>query len=256
MKNKVIPLFNKQKMVQNNGVKYSSLLENFLEPFANEFKNVEYMEDIFEFAIQAWNFGNLQIILPENKNESLLNSIEEDEIDVDLLKRMIDYKVSDFSEYTNFIVDFECEKTKEEPVLTVVTQEQDDYFGSMFEHMDHMEEMNRTTTQDDFEENYIDRTAIIIKTKKPFIDWANKLYPGDSLDEYEINTYLIDENQDVETWLKKKFDKIFEIELEAVHLNKKDWPQNRTFKMFNEWFHVETSTIIYDLEKAPVSKRD
>lgn len=250
MKNKVIPLFNKPQIVQNNEVKYSTLLEKFLEPFEKEFEDVEYLEDIFEFAIQAWNFGNLQTILPENKQESVLNTIEDDEIDTELLKRMIAYKISNFSEYSNFIVDFEIKKTKSELVLTVVTKEQEDYFGTMFEQMDEEE------FQNDFQDNYIDRIAIILKPKKPFVDWANKLYPGDPLDEDEINTYLIDENQDVETWLKKKFDKIFEIELEAVHLNKKEWPQNRSYKIFNEWFHVEISTIIYDLEKTPISKGD
>lgn len=67
--------------------------------------------------------------------------------------------------------------------------------------------------------------------------------------------YLISADiEDVETWLKKKFDKIFMLELEACHTNKKEWSQNRNYKMFKEWFQIDISTMVYDLEKHPIYK--
>ncbi len=47
MKNKVINLFNKPKIVvHNTGVKYSQLIEKFLNPFVKDFKDVGFNEDI------------------------------------------------------------------------------------------------------------------------------------------------------------------------------------------------------------------
>jgi hypothetical protein len=61
MKNKVINLFNKRNYVENKGVKYSSLLEQFITPLAKNFEDVEFYDDIFEFAIYAWNMGKYEI---------------------------------------------------------------------------------------------------------------------------------------------------------------------------------------------------
>ena len=84
------------------------------------------------------------------------------------------------------------------------------------------------------------------------------MYPDDDDFEEDIketNIYLIDDTiDDVEKWLKKKFDKFFMMELDEWHTNKKEWPQKRNYKMFNLWFQVEISRMIYDLEKQPVLK--
>lgn len=254
MKNKVINLFNKPQGVQTKGVKYSVLLEQFIEPFTNDFADVEYYEDIFEFAINAWNLGNMKLILPEGESDAAMSTLNGQDIDVGLLKRMIDYKVSHFKEYTNFIADYDIAETNGEPVLSVITEEQDSFLNSMFENME------TENMQDDFEENYINRSAIIIKPLQPFLDWYLNLYPNgpEELEEVkEAKTYLISEDiEDEEAWLKKKFDKIFRFELESWHLNKKEWPQKRNYKMFKEWFRVDISTMIYDFETKPVSKSE
>ena len=110
-------------------------------------------------------------------------------------------------------------------------------------------------SDDDFEENYINRTALILKPLQPFSDWLMNLYPGEKHDLNEMTTYLISlEIEDEEAFLKKKFDDLFIRELEGWHTNKKDWPQKRTYKMFKQWFQVEVSTMVYDLENEPVFK--
>lgn len=254
MKNNVINLFRSPETFSNKGVKYSVLLEQFIAPFTNDFADVEYFEDIFEFAISAWNFGNMKLILPEGESDAAIDALNEQEINVDLLKRMIDYKVTDFKEYQNFITHYEINETKNDSILSVTTQEQDAFFANMFENLED------DYSQGDFEENYIDRSAIIIKPSQPFLDWYLHLYPDDPKEFEEVKTpktYLITEEiADVEAWLKKKFDKIFKAELETLHLNKKEWPQKRNFKMFKEWFQVDISTMVYDLERNPVLKLD
>jgi hypothetical protein len=253
MKNKVINMFG-NKIVPNTGVKYSTLLEQFMTPFANEFKNLEYIEDIFEFAINAWNMANINSIIPNEDVGKSMNSIGQEHIDISLLKRMITHKEEKFKEYTSFIVDFELKEVNDggDPILSVVTQEEEAYLTNM------MSTLENEVTQDDFEENYINRSAIIVKPKQPFLDWLNNLYPNDEMDDIrEVNTYLVtDKIEDLETYLKKKFDKFFMMELEEWHTNKKEWPQKRNYKMFNLWFRVETSTMIYDLEKKPILKSE
>jgi hypothetical protein len=256
MKNKVINMFGNNKIVPNNGVKYSELLEQFINPFLSDFKNYKYLEDIFEFAISAWNFGNMQIITPNQEFEKSILSIQDNDNDINLslLKRMVDYKVSNFKKYDNFIIDYELKEVKagEDPILSIITQEEDAYLANM------MNTLENEVTQDDFEENYINRSAIIVKPLQPFIDWLTNLYPNDEMgDIREINTYLVtDEIEDLETYLKKKFDKLFIMELNNWHPNKKEWPQKRNYKMFNLWFRVETSQMIYDLEKSPIFKSE
>jgi hypothetical protein len=253
MKNKIIDLFGNNEVVPNNGVKYSELLEKFMNPFASNFKDYEYIEDIFEFAINAWNFGNMKVLMPQEEFEKTTDLIQENDINFVLLNKMIDYKVSKFKEYTNFIVDYELTQTNAAPILKVTTQEQEPYLSDM------MNTLENVVTQDDFEENYINRSAIIIKPQQPFLDWYSNLYPENDFENVikETNIYLVDDTiDDVEKWLKKKFDKFFMMELEERHNNKKEWPQKRNYKMFNLWFRVEISEMIYDLEKKPILKSE
>jgi hypothetical protein len=250
MKNKVINLFNQQQIeVPNEGEKYSELLQEFLEPFVNDFEDVEFYEDIFEFAINAWNSANMKVLLPLEENDNSFDSLAENGINVDLLNKMIDYKISHFKNYTNFIVDYELEETTEDPILRITTQDQEGYLKSMFE------QFEQEDTAGNFDENYINRSAIIIKPLQPFIDWCTNLYPEDIDQIKETQTYLISEDiADIDSWLQKKFDKIFVFALLSWHENKKEWPQKRNYKMFKEWFQIETSTLVYDFEKNPILK--
>jgi len=257
IKDNVINLFGDKNNVQNKGVKYSELLEQFMSPFVNEFINTEYIEDIFEFAINAWNFGNMEILLPKGAFESATELIKEKEINIVLLRKMIDYKISNFKEYENFIVDYELNdfKAGEDPVLSIVTQEKEVYLADM------MDTLDNEVTEYDFAENYINRSAIILKPQQPFIDWYFNLNPEDELDFEEdikeTNIYLVDDKiDDVEKWLKKKFDKFFMMELDEWCSDKKKWPQKRNYKMFKQWFQVDVSKMLYDLEKQPVLKSE
>lgn len=251
MKNKTISLFGDHKVVQNKGVKYSELLEKFMDPFKNEFLGFEYLEDILEFTVSAWNFGNMKLLIPNKEFNKIIATAPNEDVNLALLKKMVASKVKNFKAYNNFIVDFELVETSGEPILRVVTESEESYLSNM------MHDEEGQITEDDFEENYINRNAIVLKPLKPFFDWHNNLYPDDEIDEAscEANIYLVtDENDDVENWLKKKFDKFFMMELEDWHTNKKEWPQRRNYKMFKQWFHVEISTMIYDMEKEPVLK--
>ena len=249
MKNKVINLFGKpQVVVQNEGVKYSGLIEKFLEPFIKEFEDVEFYEDVFEFAINAWNFANMKLILPEGEGGlDAIESIPGDDIDFVLLNKMIDYKISNFKEYSNFIVDYELKETDNDPILSITTQPEEQYLAAMMRKMGE-------ESEEDFGDNFVNRYAIIIKPRQPFLDWYSNLFPEDE-DCNTTNTYLIsDDIDDIDSWLKKQYEKIFAAELEACTPIEKKWPKKRNYEMFKEWFYIDQSTLVYDLEKSPVRK--
>lgn len=251
-KNKVIDLFGGKNVIKNTTeISYSKLLEQFLAPFENDFPEDFYRDDIFGFAVNAWNFGNMSLLVPKEEFKKLMDLAAKEVDYFPLLRKMMDYKAANFKAYSNFITDFEISEENRNDVLTVVTQEAEDYLAEMASAFE-------DDLAGDFEENYINRSAIILKPLKPFADWLFNLYPEDGYPVFiENNIYLVnDEIDDLEDWLKKKFDKFFMSELENWHTFKKEWPQKRTYKMFKQWFQVDFSTMVYDTERKPVRKSE
>lgn len=246
---KIYSSLEKSKIRKNEGVKYSELLDKFLEPFIHQINTLIPHEEIFEFGMFAWNNGNLRSIIPKHEFDKAFNSNEFKGPERDLLKKMIDYKESHFKQFTHFMVEYEIEERNEESILSVFTQDQKSYL-EMIVKQDEIENY-----ENEFSTNYINRRAIILKPKQPFIDWYARFDPDDLEELKETRTYLVsDEIRDLDEWLKKKFDKFFTFELESFHDNKKEWPQRRNYKMFQEWFHIDISIMIFDFENKPVSK--
>jgi hypothetical protein len=105
----------------------------------------------------------------------------------------------------------------------------------------------------------IDRNAILVRPKKPFYDWLNKVFNEERhiSDKDENNIYLIREmgsNEDIKKWIKKNFDNLFANELNDWYTDESGWPTNRTYKMFRDWFDVEVHSMVLDLEEFPVTK--
>lgn len=104
----------------------------------------------------------------------------------------------------------------------------------------------------------INRSSITISIKKPFADWINKLDPEQPVHEMmlgESSTYLVKEMfDDAEDVIKKHFRNIFENGLMVMWINENDWPSNRTFKTFNEWFDYEISGLVYNTIKSPIER--
>ncbi|MCL7763129.1 hypothetical protein MPF19_06835 [Polaribacter sp. Z014] len=257
-KNKVVNLFGDNKTDQNKEEKYARLLEKFAKQFDHEFKGYEYHEDVYELVQNTWNLGNMRSILEKPEFENIISLAKEDGEDYVLLEKMTNHKASHFKEFTDFVVDFHFFEKNGVPTLRVTTQSEDDYLSEMLK----MDFPNEGTNElDDFDENYINRSAISLKPLQPFIDWHNAIYPTTSIeasDLNDINTYLINSNsyEDIEVHLKNKYDKYFMMELEGWHTDKKEWPQRRNYKMFKNWFEVNICTAVFDLEKTPVRKDD
>ena len=104
----------------------------------------------------------------------------------------------------------------------------------------------------------INRNAIVVKPKKPVLDWVNSDYPEKPVfTPGEGNVYLIgerDSNEEFAQWLKRNFDEIFQNELNDWYTNEEVWPQKRTFKMFQEWFDYDIHSMVLDLEETEIIK--
>jgi hypothetical protein len=101
----------------------------------------------------------------------------------------------------------------------------------------------------------INRSAITLTYKKPFIDWHNKLMPLNEKLIGESSTYLVPELSENPTdAIKKYYLEIFETELFQMWTDENDWPQKITSKLFEEWFSVEISGWVYDLDKKTLGR--
>jgi hypothetical protein len=248
---KVIDFTSPTDSQKNSDNKYSELLLDLVKPFEYEFPDDLDFVEIISFSVHAWNSGCIALTLSEEQFGQLFENHDMSEFQRDLWQRMVDLKKNKFAQYDRVIIDFEIKGKSPNTILRVATAD----FQQYMENMD-AELSNLAPADADFEEGYVDRSALILKHKQAFYDWMNKLgIGGDIHDLKEANIYLFHETSSkFGPWLKKNFDQFFKIELEEWCMDQKKWPQKRTYKMFNEWFDVELSTMIYDLESEPVNK--
>ena len=107
----------------------------------------------------------------------------------------------------------------------------------------------------------INRAAVILKYKEPFIKWLTEVDPGDEdpgITMAEANddstVYLISEEdgENLDEWIALNYKTLFESELEDWYADASLWPKKRTEKMFHEWFEIDCHTAIYDTVDAPI----
>lgn len=86
----------------------------------------------------------------------------------------------------------------------------------------------------------INRAFISILPKQPYYDWANAVFaesaPMTGADK-EATAYAISDDfavKDISTVVKRHFPFIFEMELFGICTDPDEWPQERTWKMFQE----------------------
>ena len=109
----------------------------------------------------------------------------------------------------------------------------------------------------------INRTSVVIKPKQPFVDWINST-PGDdkcTLEQLRQDnlTFLIpifDDPNEITKYLKKVFHQIFNWELLGWYTDEEAWPENRNWKMFNDWFEIEVNSEVFDLVGVPIDTEE
>ena len=103
----------------------------------------------------------------------------------------------------------------------------------------------------------LNRTALIVRPKEPFIEWARSIDDDGALPtaDREQTVYLVpdfDDDRGFQHVLKQVWAEIFERELEGWYIDETLWPQDRTLAMFKRWFSIEYHTVIEDLCAWPL----
>ena len=101
----------------------------------------------------------------------------------------------------------------------------------------------------------VNRGAVILKYKEPFVRWINEADPIKGKSEITMShanedrtVYLITDAdaENVGKWIRKNHVALFENELGGWYNDETLWPGNRDYKTFKEWFEVECHSVITD----------
>ena len=101
----------------------------------------------------------------------------------------------------------------------------------------------------------INRSAIIVRPKQPFLTWAAAVdgKPAGDLPAW-TSVYLVADSPGPvdKKAVEKHFPRIFEEQLESWYRLESRWPSPRTFQLFQEWFAFDCCDLVLDLSKAPI----
>lgn len=105
----------------------------------------------------------------------------------------------------------------------------------------------------------VNRSALTIIPRQPYVDWANTLDDGPKLDitdpHHEYDVYLVDEiadGDDLNWVLHEYYPRIFYEALMDWHTDQKDWPKTCDFETFQQWFEVRVCSGVFDLCRGKI----
>jgi len=113
----------------------------------------------------------------------------------------------------------------------------------------------------------IDRAAIIIKAKKPAVDWINKvdsMTGSDKITLKDVNTdcqlYLVPDDVDSQdmamVWAYKNAEVLLEDFMHGWYQDESLWPKVRDIDLFEKWLEIEYHSLIIDTVDAPINKEE
>ena len=98
----------------------------------------------------------------------------------------------------------------------------------------------------------LDRGALIVRPKQPYLDWAASLDDSGLVPnpDDEQTVYLVpgfEDDKEAARVLRRVCGEVFARELRAWHTDESAWPGNRTLALFKRWFHFELHSVVEDL---------
>jgi len=106
----------------------------------------------------------------------------------------------------------------------------------------------------------INRNVLVVIPMENFLEWA-RINPDDDMTlnmedlTADSTAYLIPEQEaDAESWLKRNFKTIFEIELDGWCADPSLWPKDRSMKTFKKFFRVYFCSSVIDLGDGPIDR--
>ena len=110
----------------------------------------------------------------------------------------------------------------------------------------------------------INRSLVILRHRQPFLDWLMSADPNPPKHltladlEEDSDAFLIPGEPTVANqaeavkWVEKRWSVLFEHVLSDWLTDEELWPQNRTLKLFRQWFTVEYRSMVWDLSNDPL----
>ncbi len=100
----------------------------------------------------------------------------------------------------------------------------------------------------------LNRAALILRYKQPFVDWINAVDPSPThtLSLAEVNqehiVYLVEveDEEELAGWLARHHQELFEQELNGWYTDSLLWPQDRSLKVLRQWCSFELHSVVVD----------
>jgi hypothetical protein len=107
---------------------------------------------------------------------------------------------------------------------------------------------------------FLNRSAIVLEPRRPYIEWANSLDDGPRYDEVfdEPDAFPVflgpdqEQIEKVHRFVAKHYNYFFDEWLSQWCTDAALWPRDRTWKMFRLWFKVRIHSVVIDSLDAPL----
>lgn len=109
--------------------------------------------------------------------------------------------------------------------------------------------------------NVLNRSALILRYKQPFVDWINAVDPSPESHtftlayvERERTVYLVEveDERELALWLARHHAELFEEELEGWYTDPAVWPRDRSLERLQEWCSFELHSVVVDIGGSPL----
>lgn len=110
----------------------------------------------------------------------------------------------------------------------------------------------------------INRQVAVIKPKTPYVDCINPLPDMDeqmSIEDLRTDCTAIllphlDHDKASLKFIKSKYTKIVELELDRWSADKSAWPKKRNYPVFLEWLDIEFHSEVLDFLEGEIEKEE
>lgn len=105
----------------------------------------------------------------------------------------------------------------------------------------------------------VNRTAVVIIAKQPFLDWLHTVDPtshhlnlADLNDNVDLPLPDSDTEGQAKRYARKFCKEIFEHELDGWWREPSSWPQDLSYRNFVKWFDCRYYSMVFDLAGTPL----
>jgi hypothetical protein len=109
----------------------------------------------------------------------------------------------------------------------------------------------------------VNRGAIILKVREPLVAWLNRLTPDVTWTLEQVNQqphiYLVDDpdsDPDPLGLVRSMHEQLFEAELAGWSVDDSEWPQQRDWPLFQQWFECHYQSLVFDLGTTALERDD